>query len=280
MSSRVPCCEIIRQKTRFGQDMSDENDPSWWEELFGTSATGKTRSNGAAVGDVMDEDTAFGNGIDGIDGKPSKNEVAVHARPLYELECLVNALDCLETTSMLSAMMANTHADPARDRNVAKNIDENTKFLHGFMRPLLSGWLLHSVDGKLQRSAEDGGRWRPLSLDSLTHTTDDRDARVLRETYLSQVVIGFASTLQFAGTTSSRDYLLECMELAAAVAAPGSDVATVLVQTGRMRELVESFASCSKALAIWTSDVKKGPGATSKKTREMGWSRELWSVKP
>jgi nuclear pore complex protein Nup107 len=71
------------------------------------------------------------------------------------------------------------------------------------------------------------------------------------------------------------------MELAAVVAAPdNSDVAGVLVSTGRMKELVESFASCSKALAIWTSDMKKGPGASSKKNREMGWSRELWSVKP
>lgn len=112
----------------------------------------------------------------------------------------------------------------------------------------------------------------------LTHL-DDPDYRLLRETYLPQVVIGYASTLQFAGTTSSRDYLLECMELAAVVAAPSSDVAQVLVATGRMKELVESFASCSKALAIWTSDMKKGPGASSKKMREMGWSRELWSVK-
>ncbi|EFX05864.1 nuclear pore complex protein [Grosmannia clavigera kw1407] len=276
LSSRVPCCEIIRQKTRFGQDMSDENDPCWWEELFGTQSTGKAGSNGSAVGDVIDDEMAFSNGVDGVDaigGEPSKNEVAAHARPLFELECLVNALDCLETTSMLSAMMANTHTDPARDRNVAKNIDENTKFLNGFMRPLLSGWLLHSVDGEHSVSSVSTSLYHLLTL------TDDRDSRALRETYLPQVVIGFASTLQFAGTTSSRDYLLECMELAAAVAAPGSDLATVLVQTGRMRELVESFASCSKALAIWTSDLKKGPGAVSKKTREMGWSRELWSVK-
>lgn len=97
---------------------------------------------------------------------------------------------------------------------------------------------------------------------------------------MPQVLIGYASTLQFAGTTSSRDYLLECMELAAVVAAPDSDIAGVLVATGRMKELFESFASCSKALAIWTSDMKKGPGASSKKNREMGWSRELWSVKP
>ena len=70
------------------------------------------------------------------------------------------------------------------------------------------------------------------------------------------------------------------MDLASIIADKDSDLAAVFVKTGRMKELVESFASCSKALAIWTSDVKKGPGASSKKLREMGWSRELWAIKP
>ena len=94
------------------------------------------------------------------------------------------------------------------------------------------------------------------------------------------MIIAYASTLQFAGTTTSRDYLLECMDLASVIAEKGSDLADVFVKAGRMKELLESFTSCSKALAIWTTDLKKGPGASSKKLREMGWSRELWSVKP
>jgi nuclear pore complex protein Nup107 len=75
--------------------------------------------------------------------------------------------------------------------------------------------------------------------------------------------------------------LLECMELAAVIAEKGSDVAHEFLKSGRMKELVEAFASCSKALAIWTSDTKKGSKTTdSKKMRELGWSRELWSIKP
>lgn len=92
------------------------------------------------------------------------------------------------------------------------------------------------------------------------------------------MVIGYVSVLHFAGTSLSRDNLLECMELAAVVARKDSDVAAVLMKSGRMKEIVEGFANCSKALAISGSE-KKGPGSSSKKLREMGWTRELWSVK-
>jgi nuclear pore complex protein Nup107 len=92
-------------------------------------------------------------------------------------------------------------------------------------------------------------------------------------------VLVFISTLHFAGTSLSRDNLLECMNLAAVIAEKDSDVAQEFVKAGRMKELVEAFASCSKALAVWTSE-KRGGQTNSRKLRETGWSRELWSVKP
>lgn len=92
--------------------------------------------------------------------------------------------------------------------------------------------------------------------------------------------MGYVSTLHTAGTNLSRDNMLECMDLAAKIAQKDSDVAQLFVKTGRMKELVEAFTSCSKALAIWTTDNKKGTQTTPKKFRETGWSRELWSVKP
>ncbi len=108
---------------------------------------------------------------------------------------------------------------------------------------------------------------------------DDKAFQEIRDMYLAEMIIAYTSTLQYAGTTASRDYLLECMDLASIVAEKDSDVAEAFMKAGRMKELVESFASCSKALAIWTSDMRRGPGGGSKKLREMGWSRELWSVK-
>lgn len=62
------------------------------------------------------------------------------------------------------------------------------------------------------------------------------------------------------------------------IAKKDSDVAAVLVKSGRMKEIVEGFANCSKALAIGGSE-KKGAGGSSKKLRELGWTRELWSIK-
>lgn len=98
----------------------------------------------------------------------------------------------------------------------------------------------------------------------------DKDFDQLREAYIPETVLAFISCLHFAGTSLSRDNLLECMELAAVIAEKDSDVAKEFLRCGRMKELVEAFASCSKALAIWTSD-KKGPQTNSKKIRELGW---------
>lgn len=106
----------------------------------------------------------------------------------------------------------------------------------------------------------------------------DDDFTYLRDAYLPETIIGYVSVLHFAGTSLSRDNLLECMELASIIARKDADVAAVLMRAGRMKELVEGFANCSKALAI-SSNEKKGHGGSSKKLREMGWTRELWSVK-
>ena len=96
---------------------------------------------------------------------------------------------------------------------------------------------------------------------------------------MPETILAYISALHFAGTTYARDNLLESMELSSVIAARGSDIATEFQRCGRMRELVEAFASCSKALAIWASDSRKSSHqATSKKLRSLGWSRALWSV--
>lgn len=98
----------------------------------------------------------------------------------------------------------------------------------------------------------------------------DEDFQLLREAYIPETVLAYISCLHFAGTSLSRDNLMDCMDLAATIAEKDSDVAREFLKCGRMKELVEAFASCSKALAIWSSD-KKGPQTNSKKTRESGW---------
>lgn len=72
---------------------------------------------------------------------------------------------------------------------------------------------------------------------------------------------------------------MECMDLSALVAAQESDLLDLFIKTGRMQELVEAFALAGKELLILTSQ-KQGSGSKSKKLRAMGWTPELWSVKP
>lgn len=107
----------------------------------------------------------------------------------------------------------------------------------------------------------------------------DKELLALRERYLPETILAYISALHFAGTGLSRDNLLECMELSATIAERNSDLAEVFIKAKRMRELVECFAACSKALAV-SGGEKRGISSTNgKRMREMGWSRDLWSVK-
>lgn len=180
-----------------------------------------------------------------------RGQMVADARNFYELECLVRTLDSMETIASSEGMAQ----DPteALGRDFWAHVGHEVKLVKAFMQPLLKGWLLETNE-------------------------EDDDLQYLRDAYLPETVLGYVSVLHFAGTCLSRDNLLECMELAALIAEKDSDVALTLMKSGRMEEMVEGFANCSKALAISVTD-KKGAGGSSKKMREMGWSRDLWSVK-
>ncbi|KAF4119248.1 nuclear pore complex protein Nup107 [Geosmithia morbida] len=122
------------------------------------------------------------------------------------------------------------------------------------MEPLLKNWLLPGIQG------------------------GDEELGELRRAYLPETVLAYVSALQFAGTGLSRDWLLECMNLASLVTERGSDLEGAFVESRRVKELLGAFAASSKALAITTSE-KRAAGTVNKKLREMGWSRDLWSVK-
>lgn len=130
------------------------------------------------------------------------------------------------------------------------------------MKPVLNGWLLETSDSE--------------------HAADFEQ---LRSAYLPETVIAYVAALQYAGNCLTRENLLEAMDLAATIAAKESDIAALFVRTGRIKELVEAFASCSKALAAEPAEgtskkkASKAGQTSAKKMREMGWSKELWSIK-
>mgnify|MGYP001385279178 CR=1 FL=1 len=109
----------------------------------------------------------------------------------------------------------------------------------------------------------------PGGADSATGSVE-QDFLDIRQAYIRETILAYISCLHFAGTSLSRDNLLECMDLAAIIAEKDSDVAKEFMRCGRMKELVEAFASASKALAIWSGE-KKGSQTNSKKLRELGW---------
>ncbi|XWW93204.1 hypothetical protein V2A60_001134 [Cordyceps javanica] len=184
-----------------------------------------------------------------LDEKPE--QVVSDARNFRDLEAIVAALDSLETIASLVILSAEM---PTTNRKFWAGVGDGIKAAKENMQPLLKGWLVTSI-------AEG----------------DDQLSKIRRE-YLPETILAYVSALHFAGTGLSRDNLLESMELATVVAERSSDLTSVFSATKRMTELVEALAACSKALAIATGE-KRATGAPSKKLREMGWSRDIWSVK-
>lgn len=225
LSERVRCADMFRRKT--GVSIADDTDITWFEELRSGAITVPFQGTDLTTDQVM------------------------AARHFLEMECIVRALDSMETIASSEAMAQ----DPTEDfgRDFWGHVGNEVRSLKSFIRPVLNNWLLPVPPG-------------------------DEDFTYLRDTYLPETIIGYVSVLHFAGTSLSRDNLLECMELASIIARKDADVATVLMKAGRMKEIVEGFANCSKALAI-SSNEKKGLGGSNKKLREMGWTRELWTVK-
>ncbi|KAK4682005.1 Nucleoporin nup84 [Podospora pseudoanserina] len=180
----------------------------------------------------------------------SRDRLLNVVRNLWELECLVRALDSMETLASMAGLSRDPSHPPAREMwTQAVGDVRNVK---NCMQPVLNNWLMVSNEV-------------------------DNDFQDLREAYIPETVIAYISTLHFAGGAVSRDNFMECMDLAALIAEKDSNIAQEFIKSGRMKELLESFAACSKALAVSTAESK---GKSSKKHRELGWSRELWSIKP
>lgn len=220
-------------------------------------------------------------------------QVMADARNYRELEALVKALDNLET--MASLVVISMEYVEARNslRNMGKANASNSleaanrDFWNGVggtidatrdnMQPLLHNWLLSGIEGMLNQPSCT--LWREYNETDHLFIAGDEELKQLRQAYLPETILAYVSALHFAGTGLTRDHLLECMELASVIAERNSDLAVAFVNAGRMTELVESFTACSKALAIATGDSKRPVGSSSKKLREMGWSRDLWSIR-
>lgn len=113
-----------------------------------------------------------------------------------------------------------------------------------------------------------------LEPDFLSRPSDEAEAIPLaniRNHYLPECVLAYNSVLYFAGHGISRNWLVECMNLAQVVAT-NDTLTNAFVASSRMRELVRAFALSSQAL-LHANEVGSKKG---KKDEAI----EIWQVRP
>jgi len=89
--------------------------------------------------------------------------------------------------------------------------------------------------------------------------------------------MAYIEILQFGGIMLTRDFLLEVMNMAPKIAQEKSDLLELFTKTGRMQDLVTSFARVSKTLVVVSSERKHRDGQT-RKMKSKGWNYDLWST--
>ncbi|MCJ1434031.1 Nucleoporin nup84 [Xylographa pallens] len=175
-----------------------------------------------------------------------------HAGTFLDFENLMVALDALEHWKDIEAQGKN-YADPRHAKSWKKEIQTAHDAVVASMQPLLYGWL--------------------------QYPKDDAEARAIDKIkvgYLPEMILAYNSVLKFGGHMISREILLQCMDLAATVAAENSDLADIFVRAGRMSELVDSMAIVSKSILVAEEQGQK----SGRKWKKMnGASMDIWSVK-
>lgn len=146
------------------------------------------------------------------------------------------------------------------------------------VEPLLNDWLLHPMTGTLLPS-DDLLSCLCTNVSVFGNDTDNEASELaeIRTAYLPEVVLAYNSVLHFAGHAISREMLLQCMQLAAVVAAQDSDVAACFNSAGRMSELVDAFAITSKS--ILKANEQGSKTSKGRKKSQHGETLELWTIK-
>ena len=97
--------------------------------------------------------------------------------------------------------------------------------------------------------------------------------------YLPEVILAYNSVLHYTGSVLDRDVSTECLELCAVIGAEISDILSCFSQSERLPELVEAFASSSKAIAK-SNEVKGVKTSEEKRRAGSGETLAIWHVKP
>lgn len=104
----------------------------------------------------------------------------------------------------------------------------------------------------------------------------------MRAAHLPDIVIAYISALYFSGHCLSREILLKIMSLAIEIAAEGSQVQAVFVETKRMTQLMEALSVSSFGIARAEETMAKQRGAGKGKRGKpgpKGESLDIWKTK-
>jgi len=107
------------------------------------------------------------------------------------------------------------------------------------------------------------------------HAADDVQEQLtkIRQAYLPEMVLGYVSALHAAGHLLSRENLLKCMDVATEIAACETLV-DCFTASGRMKDLVKSFALSSKAMLV----LGQTGGSKKRKGGRTGRSLGIWEI--
>lgn len=173
--------------------------------------------------------------------------------PYYHMEQLIRAFEALGTWRDEEAHYRLQNPTPP---SVPASLKRAYEGVEAAMTPLLSEGFLTFPDDE---------------------TADDETYQTLRDWYLPEAIIAYNTVLHVAGYLITRDSLLKSMDLSVAVAKEENQLTGPLVRSGRMKELVKSFALSAKAILVL-----KGLGNKPWKRRRdrEGKDPGIWEIGP
>jgi len=138
------------------------------------------------------------------------------------------------------------------------------------VEPLLHGWLQNPRDG------EQIPHYVFPSVLTTRAEAEAEEFKQFRRACLPEIVLAYNAVLNFSSHYLKRDMLIKSMDLAALIAAEGSDLADCFMEAGRMPELVDTFAVSSKNMI--RAEEKGGKSGKSRKAKH-GETLDLWTVR-
>lgn len=173
------------------------------------------------------------------------------AATYVQLEQLITAFEALFAWRTQESLYLSKVPRPA---TVPKELKEAVVIVQEAMKPLLrpSGFLLDPYD-----------------------EAEAKDLALIREVYLTDAIIAYNTTLYSAAAMITRDHLLASMDLATIVAGDESQLTQTFARSGRLQELVTSFAYSSRQILIMKQQGRAWRPTHEKRT---GKTAAIWDV--